>query len=229
MKYPSYNAFTWLIGTTALLYAGIMLGLILCGGADFLGSISDIVTAAGTIGLLITAVVSYQSWKKPMVEASKLDAVKSLIRYYARAEVTVEFITRQYYQLSERIKHFEGHNSEKEDLLSRVEDIQSQFKKLKSTLIEVCTEAYIIDDKVADAAKHLITAQSGSEIHLTLLVDEVKQTIEHGSPETDDDPVGPVRKYLNGLVDSIFPSSMDEIRKSLLESKTELQKHFKTQ
>ena len=71
--------------------------------------------------------------------------------------------------------------------------------------------------------------QSGSEIHLTLLVDEVKQTIEHGSPETDDDPVGPVRKYLNGLVDSIFPSSMDEIRKSLLESKTELQKHFKTQ
>lgn len=226
MKYPSYNAFTWLIGTTALLYAGIMLGLILCGGAGVIGSASDIVTAAGTIGLLITAVVSYQNWKKPMIEASKLDAVKSLIRYFARAEVTVEFITQQYYQLSERIKHFKGHNSEKEDLLSRAEDIQSQFRKLKNTLIEICTEAYIIDDKIGDAAKHLIAAQSGSEIHLTLLVDEVKQTIEHGSPELDNDPVGSVRKYLNELVSNTFPSSMEEIRKGLLESKVELQKDF---
>lgn len=209
-----------------MLYAGIMLGLILCGGAGVIGSASDIVTAAGTIGLLITAVVSYQNWKKPMIEASKLDAVKSLIRYFARAEVTVEFITQQYYQLSERIKHFKGHNSEKEDLLSRAEDIQSQFRKLKNTLIEICTEAYIIDDKIGDAAKHLIAAQSGSEIHLTLLVDEVKQTIEHGSPELDNDPVGSVRKYLNELVSNTFPSSMEEIRKGLLESKVELQKDF---
>lgn len=228
MKFPSYNAFTWLIGTAALLYAGIMLGLILCGGAGFIGSISDIVTAAGTIGLLTTAVVSYQSWKKPMVEASKLDAVKSLIRYFARAEVTVEFITQQYYQLSERINHFQGHNSEKEDLLSRAEDIQSQFRKLKSTLIEICTEAYIIDNKTGDTAKHLIAAQSGSEFHLTLLVDEVQHTIKHGSPEHGGDPAGPIRQYLNELVDGTFPSSMEEIKRSLLESKAELQKYFKT-
>lgn len=228
MKYSSYNAFTWLIGTAALLYAGIMLGLIICGKPSYVGSVSDIMAAAATIGLLVTAVVSYQNWKKPVVEASKLDAVKSLIRYFARAEVTVEFIAQQYYHLSQLMKDFKGLDGEETDLLTRSKDIQSQFKQLKTTLIEICTEAYIIDDKMGDVAKHLITALSGSQIHLTFLVDEVQHTIVHGPPESED-LVGPVRKYLNELVVCNFPSSMEEIKRNIRESKNELQKHFKTQ
>lgn len=184
--------------------------------------------AAATIGLLVTAVVSYQNWKKPVVEASKLDAVKSLIRYFARAEVTVEFIAQQYYHLSQLMKDFKGLDGEETDLLTRSKDIQSQFKQLKTTLIEICTEAYIIDDKMGDVAKHLITALSGSQIHLTFLVDEVQHTIVHGPPESED-LVGPVRKYLNELVVCNFPSSMEEIKRNIRESKNELQKHFKTQ
>lgn len=212
MNFPNYNAFVWLVGAAALMFTGIMMGLIINNNPSFIEPLFNALTALGTIGLLITAIISYQNWRNSIVEASKLDATKSIIRYLARAEVTIEFLLREYGQISLIKEKYIPDKYAAADLQSRSKDIQFYHDKLEGILIEICTEAFVIDAQLGDKVRHLISLLDGSKGHLRLFIDEVERTISHGPASSEVEILGDVRKVLDNLVRGTFPGNMNDIK-----------------